>query len=142
MQRPLPTGPGQKFHLISLSLVLNFVPTPDERGNMLRRLSRFLLLQSESAPKLSDDTLMDKFPSVFIVLPAPCVLNSRYLNKPRFSEIMNSLGYQLLDEKISSKLIYQLWKWVDPDAALGTIIWKKEEVNPGKDRNNFAITFK
>ncbi|KAF2211876.1 hypothetical protein CERZMDRAFT_112192 [Cercospora zeae-maydis SCOH1-5] len=47
MKRPLPSSTSleadeEKFDVISLSLVLNFVPSAAERGEMLRRTTKFL----------------------------------------------------------------------------------------------------
>ena len=129
MQRPLPAYESDKFDVISLSLVLNYVPDPAERGEMLRRAALFL--------REGTDGL---FPSLFLVLPLPCIANSRYLDEKRLAEVMISLGYVQVRRKLSQKLIYGLWR-------LGArqkegLKWKKEEVNPGKNRNNFAITLK
>jgi len=133
MKRPLPTSDDEKFDLISLSLVLNFVPDPADRGEMLRRTTQFLRTLNTEDPL---------FPSLFIVLPAPCVTNSRYLNEKRLGEMMGSLGYTLVKQKLSPKLIYGLWRLNDLEAAYKKTTWKKEEVNPGKTRNNFAVTIK
>lgn len=42
MVRPLPASEKKKFDVISLSLVLNFVPSPTGRGDMLKRTCQFL----------------------------------------------------------------------------------------------------
>ncbi|KAF8248788.1 hypothetical protein K440DRAFT_623822 [Wilcoxina mikolae CBS 423.85] len=133
MGRPLPTSEDQKFDLISLSLVLNYVPDPVDRGEMLRRTTQYLRTLNTEDPL---------FPSLFLVLPAPCVTNSRYLNEKRLGEMMESLGYTLVKRKLSPKLIYGLWRLNNLGAAQKKTKWKKEEVNPGKTRNNFAVTFK
>ena len=41
MDRPLPQKESEKFNLISCSLVINFVPSPKERGEMLLRITKF-----------------------------------------------------------------------------------------------------
>lgn len=134
MERPLPKQGDEKFDIISLSLVLNYVPLPTGRGAMLRRTTKFLRHRNFDQ---ADSPLAGLFPSVFLVLPAPCVTNSRYLNEDRLAEIMNCLGYALIRSKLSAKLSYQLWRLNGGDARRG--VFKKEEVNPGKSRNNFAI---
>ncbi|KAF8539098.1 putative methyltransferase-domain-containing protein [Trichophaea hybrida] len=133
MERPLPTSEDQKFDLISLSLVLNYVPDPADRGEMLRRTTQYLRTLNTEDPL---------FPSLFLVLPAPCVTNSRYLNEKRLGEMMESLGYTLVKRKLSPKLIYGLWRLNNLVLAQKKTKWKKEEVNAGKTRNNFAVTFK
>lgn len=138
MERPIPDTYDQKskFDMISLSLVLNYVPEPALRGEMLRRTLCFL----RHAHQLDAEEPLSKFfPSVFIVLPAPCVTNSRYLNEDRLNLIMQSLGYTQVRRKLSSKLIYGLWRLEDGTRLKRRIQIKKTEVNPGSTRNNFAI---
>ncbi|KAL1972127.1 hypothetical protein VTN31DRAFT_7346 [Thermomyces dupontii] len=134
MQRPLPTGDEERFHVISLSLVLNFVPTPVGRGEMLKRC-RLFLTSAGLPPGLEGKGFS---PCLFLVLPAACVTNSRYLTGERLLEIMQCLGFELREEKITRKLIYQLWSY-DPQARGPERVFRKEEINPGKSRNNFSI---
>lgn len=138
MERPIPAiGDDQsKFDMISLSLVLNYVPEPSGRGEMLRRTRSFLRHGNHIS---SEKPLAQFFPSVFIVLPAPCVTNSRYLNEDLLKQIMESLGYILIRRKLSPKLIYGLWRLENQSPLKQKIIMKKTEVNPGSIRNNFAI---
>ena len=131
MERPIPTNTGEKFDIISLSLVLNYVPLPAQRGEMLRRTTLFL-----QRTKLENSQFSALSPSLFLVLPGPCVTNSRYLDEKRLIDIMASLGYSLYRQKLSNKLLYQLWILKDQGR---TLKFKKEEVRKGKSRNNFAI---
>ncbi|KAL2848461.1 putative methyltransferase-domain-containing protein [Aspergillus pseudoustus] len=133
MERPLPLGDEDRFHLISLSLVLNYVPDPVGRGEMLKRCVAFL---TESPLANSNTSMM---PSLFLVLPAPCVINSRYLTEQRLEEIMSSIGFSLAKSKQTSKLIYQLWEYSGKPQPKE---FKKEILNPGRSRNNFAIIVK
>ncbi|KAL7275157.1 25S rRNA (adenine2142-N1)-methyltransferase [Rhizina undulata] len=136
MERAPPTNDEEKFDIISLSLVLNYVPLPDMRGEMLRRTTKFLR-EKPIDPKVP---LTKLFPSLFFVLPAPCVTNSRYLDEDRLTDIMESLGYKLVRRKLSAKLVYQLWRYHKVDSTRSRMLkFKKEEVNPGKTRNNFAV---
>lgn len=79
MQRPIPTSDEHRFDLISLSLVLNYVPDAPGRGEMLRRLTKFL--RRPESPDIDGATSL---PALFLVLPLPCVDNSR-LPLHRFS---------------------------------------------------------
>ncbi|KAL4787771.1 putative methyltransferase-domain-containing protein [Aspergillus varians] len=88
MERPLPLGDNDRFHFISLSLVLNYVPDPVGRGEMLKRCVAFL---TKAPPSGSSISIM---PSLFLVLPAPCVTNSRYLTQQRLQDILTTLGVQ------------------------------------------------
>lgn len=112
MKRPLPTGKDSKeyFDLISLSLVVNYVSDPYVRGKMLLKTTQFLKIPSKPPKKSSSKGL--PFPCLFLVLPAPCVTNSRYLNNERITEIMNLIGYTtVLKHKVTNKLAYWLWKY-------------------------------
>ncbi|CUS22628.1 LAQU0S06e02344g1_1 [Lachancea quebecensis] len=97
MKRPLPSSEAEKFDLISCSLVLNFVPTPQLRGAMLLRFQHFLRLDVEKT-------------YVFLVLPLPCVSNSRYMSTELLCEIMECLGYKQSHTHESSKIIYMLFQ--------------------------------
>ena len=63
-------------------------------------------------------------PSLFLVLPLPCVDNSRYMTQPHLTDIMQSLGYESVRVKRSGKLFYSLWRYTaftndDPDQKEG-----------------------
>ncbi|WEW56283.1 25S rRNA (adenine2142-N1)-methyltransferase [Emydomyces testavorans] len=137
MERPLPATDMEKFHVISLSLVLNYVPDPTTRGEMLRRTTTFLL----STLPTSSQSLNELTPCLFLVLPAACLLNSRYFTEKRLEDIMSSLGYSLIRKKLTSKLIYQLWKYNCP-VEQKACEFKKEMLNPGSVRNNFTVILK
>jgi 25S rRNA (adenine2142-N1)-methyltransferase len=85
MERPIPTLEEGRFDIISLSLVLNYVPEPIGRGEMLLRTLKFLKTHEHSSE------LNEFFPSLFLVLPAPCVANSRYMDESKLEAIVESL---------------------------------------------------
>lgn len=126
MERPLPSTERERFHLISLSLVLNYVPDATSRGEMLKRCVKFLT--SQCPIKIE--------PTLFLVLPVACIDNSRYLTEERLLEILASLGFCLVQSKRTSKLIYQLWNFTGKSSPKS---FRKEMLNPGYKRNNFAI---
>ncbi|KAJ5728008.1 25S rRNA (adenine(2142)-N(1))-methyltransferase [Penicillium malachiteum] len=126
MERPLPSSEDERFHIISLSLVLNYVPDPVGRGDMLSRCVQFLTAECPiSLP-----------PTLFLVLPVACVDNSRYLTEDRLLAILSSLGFELAQSRRTNKLIYQLWNHTRPSSPQA---FKKEMLNPGHKRNNFAV---
>ncbi|KAJ9662953.1 25S rRNA (adenine2142-N1)-methyltransferase [Coniosporium apollinis] len=135
MERPLPTSDEERFDVISLSLVVNYVPDAAGRGDMLRRTCQFLKASVEDTGSAA------VFPSLFLVLPAACVTNSRYLDEERLGDITNSLGYVLLQRKVSTKLVYYLWKYNGPAEAQKRA-FPKVEVRSGKARNNFCIVLR
>ncbi|KAJ5081392.1 hypothetical protein NUU61_009656 [Penicillium alfredii] len=126
MERPLPSGDEERFHLISLSLVLNYVPDATGRGEMLKRCVKFLTSNSP----------VSCVPRLFLVLPVACIDNSRYLTEQRLLDILACLGFHLAQSKRTSKLIFQLWEYT---GEYSLRVFKKEMLNPGKKRNNFAI---
>lgn len=135
MDRPLPSTEADKFDIISLSLVLNFVPDAEGRGQMLLRTLSFLRESAGGAE--------DKFPtpSLFLVLPRSCVDNSRYLTEASLGELMGALGYRLAESKTTQKLAYSLWKRAGHFPSTDMAI-TKQEINPGRARNNFSITLR
>lgn len=143
MERPLPRDETDRFDIISLSLVLNFVPEPKGRGDMLLRTLEFLRLPS----CLRDGTtagLKPYFPSLFLVLPAPCVSNSRYMDEGRLNAILASLGYEMAKSKTTLKLVYYLLtRTAETPPLLGSgMAFTKKEVRSGASRNNFVIVLK
>jgi 25S rRNA (adenine2142-N1)-methyltransferase len=140
MERPLPKSAAEQFDIISLSLVLNYVPDAPGRGEMLKRTCQFL----DTRHRIDRDAAVQAvFPALFLVLPAPCITNSRYMDEGRLGEIMGSLGYVLLQRKQTAKLVYYLWqlKSLPSEARTKTKARKfpKKEVNPGAGRNNFSV---
>ena len=164
MARPLPQSTTDKFHIISLSLVLNFVSDPLTRGEMLKRCTQFLLPAPASSPPppataTPTADIDPRSPSLFLVLPLPCVQNSRYLTIPHLTSLMSILRFSPLQQKTTNKLYYSLWRFDDsdgihsgdrkkgslPTTAKATIssdsskFRKKEVLVKGGGRNNFAI---
>jgi 25S rRNA (adenine2142-N1)-methyltransferase len=135
MERPLPQDGMEQFDIISLSLVLNYVPDPVGRGRMLLQTLKFLTARRYAGQ------LGDFFPSLFLVLPAPCVTNSRYLDETRLEAIMESMGYVNVRKKLSNKLVCYLWR-LEASLAKKTLNFKKQEIRSGKSRNNFAIVLR
>ena len=136
MKRPIASAEDveqEGFDIVSLSLVVNFVGDPAERGEMLKRVEAFLRTSANDQVKL--------YPALFLVLPAPCVTNSRYLDEDRLENIMKSLGYRKAKHKTSAKLVYYLWTY-QKAKDMNHELFKKEVVRPGKSRNNFAISLR
>lgn len=113
--------PTEMYDMVSLSLVVNFVPDSKTRGEMLLRTTKFL----------NPNGLL------FFVLPAPCVSNSRYFTESRLSEIMVTLGYTELKKKITPRIAYWLYKLENKPRRKK---FEKKLLNDSKVRNNFVIT--
>lgn len=131
MERPLPASANETFDIISLSLVLNYVPEPVGRGEMLKRITQFLrpltVRHGDSSPVL---------PALFLVLPLPCVENSRYLDDDLLLRILYSLGFTLNKRKSTSKLCYYLFTMTRED---NRTTFKKQKIRDGASMNNFCI---
>lgn len=135
MERPIPnSATNDYFDIISLSLVVNFVPDLAQRGEMLRRVTRFLTRTNSSMSRGAN-----LLPALFLVLPAPCVTNSRYMTELQLAAIMESLGFCLSRRKQSTKLIYYLWQWKEAVAENAKQNFPKVLLNDGRSRNNFSI---
>lgn len=124
MQRPLPSSDTDRFDLISCSLVLNFVPTPIERGQMLRRFQQFLKRRS----------------LLFLVLPLPCITNSRYIDHLHLARMLEHLGYVQLRRHESSKLYYALYALQNQSVNNTPASFRhKKALRDGPAMNNFCI---
>jgi len=137
MTFPVPDVDTLKYDILSLSLVLNYVPDAAGRGEMLRRTTKFLHHHGAASFTTGVD-MPSSLPCLFVVLPLPCLTNSRYMTHDHFVSIMNSLGYDLLERHESQKLSYTLFRW-NSDKQDTKKTFKKVEINPGRTRNNFAV---
>lgn len=140
MERPLPVSDNQCFDCVSLSLVLNYVPDPVGRGDMLKRVIEFLKRPSEALSTERPASLQEVMPSLFLVLPAPCVTNSRYLNETKLEAMLETLGFSLVFRKLTPKLIYYLFVHCSTEALPKP--FAKEVLSSGGSRNNFAVVVK
>jgi len=130
MKRPLPVSEDDKFDLISLSLVVNFVSDAATRGQMLVRTTKFL--------RNRGNDMADGLPGLFLTLPLPCVANSRYMTVEHLKAIMLSIGYILVHSKSTTKIFYSLWHL--HINSVKRKAFKKMEIVTGRSRNNFCIT--
>ncbi|KAF3042194.1 hypothetical protein E8E12_009235 [Didymella heteroderae] len=128
MKRPLPKHDQDRFDILSLSLVLNYVPDAPGRGEMLKRIPEFL--------RTTATTSRDSLPLLFFVLPLPCIDNSRYIDESRLLQIMGSIGFALTKKKLTAKLCYYLLQWIGP---VKSTRFEKKQIRSGPGMNNFAI---
>lgn len=131
MKRPLPKLEEDRFDIISLSLVLNYVPDPVGRGEMLKRITTFL--RTGALPLKNRNSAL---PALFLVLPLPCVANSRYLDEELLIQVMINLGFTITKKKDASKLCYYLFTMTGkPNRAKH----EKKKIRDGPTMNNFSI---
>ncbi|EST06194.1 25S rRNA (adenine(2142)-N(1))-methyltransferase, Bmt2 [Kalmanozyma brasiliensis GHG001] len=134
---PLPTKEEDRFNMVALSLVVNFVGDVRKRGEMLRHVHKYLKEDAEGF--------------CFLVLPLSCLTNSRYMNQSHLRSILDSLGFEVLKQSDSARLSRWLLKRKPLDERRAAkkdehatdewdgTVFKKRDINPGQDRNNFAI---
>ncbi|KAL0083675.1 nucleolus protein [Phycomyces blakesleeanus] len=122
---------SDKFDVVCLSLVVNFVGDPKDRGKMLIQTRNFL-------PPLSDT---NRLHYLFLVLPLPCVNNSRYMSHEHLLTMMKSIGYtNCIKHHFSNKLAYYLFELTETPVTK-KLDWKKK-ILPGREggeRNNFSV---
>eukprot|EP01135_Chromosphaera_perkinsii_P001225 Nk52_evm24s162 gene=Nk52_evmTU24s162 len=113
------------YNVINLSLVINFVPDVHKRGKMLRQCATYL----------REGGFLN------IIVPLPCVSNSRYMTEEKLLEILTYLGFELKVKHSSKKLAYFHLILIDKAKALSSTEGKfgKELLRAGADRNNFCI---
>ncbi|KAI9246743.1 putative methyltransferase-domain-containing protein [Phascolomyces articulosus] len=121
LEMPSPATKEDRFDIVSLSLVVNFVGDPKDRGRMLLHTRDFLNV--------------DGF--LFLVLPLPCINNSRYMSPDHFMNMMESMGYSCIESHFSNKLAYYLFQFIKDNVRCPP--FKKQIMNDGATRNNFAI---
>ncbi|TFY68918.1 hypothetical protein EVJ58_g737 [Rhodofomes roseus] len=117
----------EKWDIISLSLVVNFVPDARDRGRMLR-LAHSMLRQGGL---------------LFLALPLPCILNSRYMTPEYLDGLLQTIGLSIIKSrwKEGGKMAYWLLRkvaMIAPAATNTNMYHKKTELRKG-NRNNFAI---
>ena len=137
--RPIPANDDEKFDIVSCSLVLNFVPEPRDRGKLLRPITPLLI--SGAMLKLIHGHLRPQHSSrLFLVLPLPCVRNSRYFDQKTLIDIMRAIGFELIQErwKDGGKVGYWLWGWRER-GLIEERYQRKRVINEGSKRNNFSI---
>jgi 25S rRNA (adenine2142-N1)-methyltransferase len=117
----------EAWNVISLSLVLNFVSEPKARGQMLQMAH----------------TMLAAGGLLYVVLPQPCVNNSRYLTEAHFQALMDAIGFEQLHKKSrqGGKLSYWLMRKQSHcrTGGVGRDLFSKKSVLLQGSRNNFCI---
>lgn len=79
---------------------------------------------------------------LFLVLPLPCVINSRYLSVRQMQDLMAVVGFELIKDhwKNGGKVGYWLWAWREPRRdGIRKRFEKKQITEDGPKKNNFCI---
>jgi len=134
------TSPSYPFDAVVMSLVLNFQGDPRKRGEMLAFVP----------------SLLKNGGILFVALPSASLDNSRYCNENHFTKICEQLGFQLVEQKRSAKLIlftFSLDQSINfthtYDQEKKTFAYEQEvprkvvrEEKRGEKRNNFCVMLK
>ena len=131
---PMPAREEERFDVIGLSLVINFVGDLAKRGDMLLHAHRYLRRGGY----------------VYVVLPLPCLTNSRYMTHDHFARLVRATGYDVVRNEDSHRLTRWLLQESEPRAVIshdtdvsrafwdGTVLAKRQ-LRPGAQRNNFCM---
>lgn len=114
----LPTH--EQYDVVVLSLVINFEGDATRRGDMLKLCTK----------------IVRKNGYLFIVLPLPCVKNSRFLNKELFASMMDSLGFTVTSEHCSKRLYLVM---LENNENVSSKKFPRQTVRTGSKHNNFTI---
>ncbi|GAA5895038.1 hypothetical protein JCM8208_000094 [Rhodotorula glutinis] len=121
---PAPEKDEDKFDVVALSLVVNFEGSLVNRGHMLLHAHSYLTPRGY----------------LYIVLPLPCLTNSRYLSHDRLTAILDSTGWNVIRKHDSARLTY--WLVRRSETGPDGVEWKREQVRTGAGRNNFCLVVK
>ena len=114
---------SQNFDVVVLSLVINYEGDGVKRGEMLKKCVQLVKTSGY----------------VFIVLPRPCLSNSRYLTQELFVSMMDSLGFALLVRHCTRKLSFTMFQKTDTGLEKS---FPKRLLRAGDKRNNFCIVLR
>ncbi|KAG6379242.1 nucleolus protein [Boletus reticuloceps] len=128
----------ERWDVISLSLVVNFVPDPKDRGSFLiARITRPHVLAGRML--ILAHTFLRPSGLLFLALPSPCVENSRYMSFERLQSLMSTIGFVGMETKWrqGGKMAYWLYRKTRGEGTLEK--FQKKSVCRQGARNNFCI---
>ncbi|KAG0240536.1 hypothetical protein BGW41_006931 [Actinomortierella wolfii] len=129
LEMPIPTRSEDLYDVVCLSLVVNFVGDPRQRGEILRQATRCLVPGRGI---------------LYLVLPLPCIENSRYMDHELLVDMMRYLGCStLIDHHFAKKLAYYAFRF-DGNTPTArpqdtTPRFPKKLRHDKPNRNNFCI---
>lgn len=109
-----------QYDVVVLSLVINFEGDAGRRGDMLKLCTKIVKKQG----------------FLFIVLPLPCVKNSRFLNKELFLSMTECLGFAVRSEHCSKRLYFVM---LENNNNVRTKAFPRKTLRTGSGYNNFTI---
>ncbi|XP_031568151.1 25S rRNA adenine-N(1) methyltransferase-like [Actinia tenebrosa] len=111
---------ASQYDIVVLSLVINFEGDPVKRGEMLKQCTKIIA----------------KDGYLFVVLPLPCLMNSRFSSKELFLSMTQSLGFKRIAQHSSRRLYFVMFK------NTGNVNFKsfpRKITRKGDGHNNFVI---
>ncbi|KAF0692957.1 Aste57867_16003 [Aphanomyces stellatus] len=112
---------SKRFTVVVSSMVINCVPTPEKRGEMLER----------TWTHLTDGG------HFFLMLPLLCLTNSNFMTTEHFESILHHVGFSIREKKETPKIaFYCLQKQTKPAAAA---TFTQKTIRPGPKRNDFSV---
>ncbi|KAH0830275.1 hypothetical protein J3R83DRAFT_1640 [Lanmaoa asiatica] len=149
----------ERWDIISLSLVVNFVPEPKDRGEsfplaclailmyVLARANAHLGTYIPASVRLVISRCKSLGCTLWLCgstgrqLPSPCVENSRYMSFERLELLMTTIGFVEVEKKWrqGGKMVYWLYRKMPADGPLKTDGFRKKTVCRQGRRNNFCI---
>jgi 25S rRNA (adenine2142-N1)-methyltransferase len=126
---PLVDADESRYDVIVCSMVLNCVTTPAARGDMITRLYHFL----------SPGGLL------FVTVPKSCLTLSPYMNRERFRQLLQYVGFEVKEAKESPRICFFL---CEKNKAVGhfeeeaSSKWSEQPViyRGKKYKNDFSVT--
>eukprot|EP00051_Salpingoeca_urceolata_P017285 m.234086 g.234086 ORF g.234086 m.234086 type:complete len:337 (+) comp18913_c0_seq1:1439-2449(+) len=112
------------WDVVCLCLVINFVPDPKKRGDMLRRCT--IMLRPGGL--------------LFVVLPLACIENSRFLNERLMVDTLQALGFELKASHRSKKLCFFMCALRDEATVGACDAPRRRCIRVGENKNNFWIS--
>eukprot|EP00730_Choanoeca_flexa_P010373 TRINITY_DN1766_c0_g1_i2.p1 TRINITY_DN1766_c0_g1~~TRINITY_DN1766_c0_g1_i2.p1 ORF type:complete len:298 (+),score=36.42 TRINITY_DN1766_c0_g1_i2:28-894(+) len=114
-----------RYHIISLCLVINFVPSAEARGRMLLKCHEHL----------HDNGILA------VMTPRACVDNSRYTNHDSFMQLLQDGGFHVDTHHMTRKLACYLCikSRIRASKARAATSVKKVQLRKGGNRNNFVV---
>ena len=93
-------APAGEYHVVVLSMVLNCVPEPSKRGEMLLACARHL--RGRRAPDAPGGGVL------FLTLPRRCLEASRRTSADAFRALLCRAGFEVLEERFSPKIAFYI----------------------------------
>ncbi|KAJ9051142.1 25S rRNA (adenine2142-N1)-methyltransferase [Entomophthora muscae] len=74
---------------------------------------------------------------LYVVMPLPCISNSRYMNEDHYCKIFQASGFKLMASKSSPKLAFHIFRRLTSPPPKAS--FPKSKLRDGPALNNFTI---